>query len=185
MKYPIVLQDEIKDCGVSCILMLLKYYGGYVSKKNLIDMTKTSKNGTTAYHIKETLNTLGFKSTGIRCTLDEMNKDNMILPCIANVIIDKSYKHFIVIYEINYKKKYLIVGDPADKIKKIIFDKFKDIFNNVLIVSYPIKNLPKEVKTSKLKFIFHILKLNKKILTNIFILSIFITLFSINETVIK
>ena len=179
MKYPIVLQDEIKDCGVSCILMLLKYYGGYVSKKNLIDMTKTSKNGTTAYHIKETLNNLGFKSTGIRCTLDEMNKDNMILPCIANVIIDKSYKHFIVIYEINYKKKYLIVGDPADKIKKISFDKFKDIFNNVLIVSYPIKNLPKEVKTSKLKFIFHILKLNKKILTNIFILSIFITLFSI------
>ena len=61
MKYPIVLQDEIKDCGVSCILMLLKYYGGYVSKKNLIDMTKTSKNGTTAYHIKETLNNLGFK----------------------------------------------------------------------------------------------------------------------------
>jgi ABC-type bacteriocin/lantibiotic exporter with double-glycine peptidase domain len=54
--------------------MLLKYYGGYVSKKNLTDMTKTNKNGTTAYHIKETLNNLGFSSTGIRRTLDEMNK---------------------------------------------------------------------------------------------------------------
>ena len=74
-------------------------------------MTKTNKNGTTAYHIKETLNNLGFKSTGIRRTLDDMNSDNMILPCIASVIIDKSYKHFIVIYEINYKKKYLGIGD--------------------------------------------------------------------------
>lgn len=179
MKYPIVLQDEIKDCGVSCILMLLKYYGGYVLKKNLIDMTKTNKNGTTAYHIKEALKELGFKSNGIRCTLDEMNSDNMILPCIASVIIDKSYKHFIVIYEINYKKKYLIIGDPADKVKKISFDKFKEIFNNVIIIAYPLKKVPKEVKSSKIKFIFHILKLNKKILINIFILSIFITLLSI------
>ena len=178
-KYPIVLQDEIKDCGVSCALMLIMYYGGYVSKKKLIEMTKTNKNGTTLYHIKETLNNIGFESKGIRCTLDEMNKDNLILPCIANVIIDKSYKHFIVIYEINFKKKYLIIGDPADKIKKISFDKFKEIFNNILLYAYPLKSISKEVKTSKLKFISHILKLNKKILINIFILSIFITLLSI------
>lgn len=159
--------------------MMLKYYGGYVSKKNLTDMTKTNKNGTTAYHIKETLNNLGFSSTGIRRTLDEMNKDNMILPCIASVIIDKSYKHFIVIYEINYKKKYLIIGDPADKIKKISFKDFNNIFNNVLIISYPIKNIPKESKKSIISFIINILINNKKNLTNIFILSIFITLFSI------
>ena len=159
--------------------MLLKYYGGYVSKKNLIDMTKTNKNGTTAYHIKETLNNLGFKSIGIRRALDEMNSDNMILPCIASVIIDKSYKHFIVIYEINYKKKYLIIGDPADKIKKISFNDFNNIFNNILIISYPIKNIPKESKKSIISFIINILKNNKKNLTNIFILSIFITLFSI------
>ena len=178
-KYPIVLQDEIKDCGVSCILMLLKYYGGYVSKKKLIDMTKTNKSGTTAYHIKETLNNLGFKSTGIRRTLDEMNKENMILPCIANVIIDKSYKHFIVIYEIDYKKQYLVIGDPADKIKKISFKDFNNIFNNVLIISYPIKSIPKESKISIISFILNILKSNRKNLTNIFILSIFITLFSI------
>lgn len=142
-------------------------------------MTKTNKNGTTAYHIKETLNNLGFSCKGVRCTLDEIGKDNMILPCIANVIIDKSYKHFIVIYEIDFKKKYLIIGDPADKIKKISFDKFNEIFNNVFLYAYPIKNIPKEIKTSKIKFIIHILKLNKKILTNIFILSIFITFLSI------
>ena len=30
-KYPFVKQEEQKDCASSCILMILKYYGAYVS----------------------------------------------------------------------------------------------------------------------------------------------------------
>ena len=178
-KYPIVVQDEIKDCGVSCIQMTIKYYGGYVKKSNLLEMTKTNKKGTTAYNIKNTLINLGFEAKGIKCNLSDINKDNIILPCIANVIIDNSYKHFIVIYEINFKKKYLVIGDPADKIKKMSFESFNKIFNNVLITFFPVKTLPIEKDISQIKFIFNLLTPYKKTLFNIFILSIFITLFSI------
>ena len=178
-KYPIVLQDEIKDCGVSCIQMIIEFYGGYVKKSNLLEMTKTSKKGTTAYNIKNTLINLGFETKGIRCNLNDINKDNIVLPCIASVTIDNSYKHFIVIYEINFKKKYLVIGDPADKIKKISFENFNKIFNNVLITFFPIKTLPIEKDISQIKFIFNLLTPYKKILINIFILSIFITIFSI------
>jgi len=178
-KYPIVLQDEIKDCGVSCIQMILKYYGGYVKKTNLLEMTKTSKKGTTAFNIKDTLINLGFDCKGVKCDLKGINKDNIVLPCIASVTVDKSYKHFIVIYEINYKKKYLIIGDPADKVKKIKYEDFIKIFNNILLLFYPIKTLTIEKGTSQTSFIFNLLKPHKKTLLNIFILSIFITLFSI------
>ena len=178
-KYPIVLQDEIKDCGVSCIQMIIKYYGGYVKKSNLLELTKTSKKGTTAYNIKNTLINLGFDCKGIKCKLSDINKDNIVLPCIASVVIDNSYKHFIVIYEINFKKKYLVIGDPADKIKKMSFESFNKIFNNVLLSFFPVKALPIEEDKSQIKFIFNLLKPQKKILFNIFILSIFITLFSI------
>jgi len=178
-KYPIVMQDEIKDCGVSCIQMIIKYYGGYVKKSNLLEMTKTNKKGTTAYNIKETLINLGFNVKGIKCNLSDINKDNIVLPCIASVTIDNSYKHFIVIYEINFKKKYLVIGDPADKVKKISYEEFEKIFNNVLIVFFPIKTLPIEKDISQINFIFKLLKPYKNILFNIFILSIFITLFSI------
>ena len=181
-KYPIVLQDEIKDCGVSCIQMIIKYYGGYIKKSNLLEMTKTSKKGTTAFNIKETLINLGFDAKGIKCDLKDINKDNIVLPCIANVTVDNSYKHFIVIYEINFKKKYLIIGDPADKVRKINYKEFIKIFNNVLIVFFPIKTLQKEEDVSKINFIFSLLKPHKKTLINIFILSIFITLFSILTT---
>ena len=159
--------------------MIINYYGGYVKKNTLLEMTKTNKQGTTAYHLKETLINLGFEAKGISCKLDDINKDNIILPCIASVIIDNSYKHFIVIYEINFKKKYLIIGDPADKIKKVTYEEFDKIFNGVLIIFFPIKTLPVSKEISQIKFIIHLLKSHKKILLNIFILSIFITVFSI------
>ena len=178
-KYEIVRQDEYKDCGVSCISMILKYYGGYVKKTTLLDMTKTNKNGTTALNIKNTLIELGFEVKGIKCKLKDITKDNIILPTIASVTIDNSYKHFIVIYEINFNKKYLIIGDPADKVKKVSFDSFNRIFNNILIVCYPVKNMPLEKNISLNNFIFQIIHPHKKILSNIFILSLFITVFSI------
>lgn len=157
--------------------MIIKYYGGHVRKNTLIDMTKTNKEGTTAYHLKETLINLGFESKGIRCELKDIS--NIQLPCIANVIIDKSYKHFVVIYEINFDKKYLIIGDPADKVKKMSFEQFNEIFNEVLITGYPIKNLPMEKDISLLKFVKNLITPFKKILLSIFILSIFITVLSI------
>lgn len=159
--------------------MIIKHYGGSVRKNTLIDMTKTNKEGTTAYHLKETLINLGFEAKGVKCNLEDITKTNITLPCIANVIIDKSYKHFIVIYEINFEKKYLIIGDPADKVKKISFDEFNKIFNKVLITCYPIKSLPIEKELSLFKFVKNLIKPCKRILLSIFILSIFITILSI------
>ncbi len=174
-----VVQDEMKDCGVCCLQMIIKYYGGYVNKETLLELTKTSKNGTTAYHIKEASISLGFEAKGISCKLDEINNKNIILPCIANVIIDDSYKHFVVIYEINLKRQYLIIGDPADKIKKVSYADFEEIYNDVLITLFPIKTLQVEKEISYFDFIYSLIKNHQKILLNIFILSIFITLFSI------
>lgn len=162
--------------------MVLSYYGGFVKKNNLLDLTKTTIKGTTAYHIKETLKTLGFESKGISCTLEDINKDNIILPCIASVTINESYKHFVVIYEINFNKKYLIIGDPADKVKKISYKEFDKIYNKVIITFFPTKTLPIDKNISSIKFITYLLKSHKTSFLNIFILSLFITLFSILTT---
>ena len=96
----------MKTCGVSCLEMIIKYYKGFVKQSTLLEMTKTNKDGTTAFHLNETLTKLGFNSKGVKCNLEDITKENIILPCIANVIINNSYKHFIVIYEINFKKKF-------------------------------------------------------------------------------
>ena len=178
-KYPFVLQDEEKDCGIACMQMIINYYGGHVNKDNLIFKSKTNRNGTTGYNIKETFISLGLDAKGIKCNLEDINSDNIILPCIANVIVDSKYKHYIVIYEINLTKGYILIADPADKIKKLTINQFKEIFNNVIIMCYPTRNLPYEKDISNLDFIFSIVKPYKQELKNIFILSLFITIFSI------
>jgi len=159
--------------------MIIKYYKGYINKNTLLEMTKTNKEGTTMFHLNETLLKLGFDSKGVKCNLEDITKENIILPSIANVTINNSYKHFIVIYEINFKKKYLVIADPNNKIMKMEFEEFRKIFNNSLLIFYPIKKIPIQRNLSLIKFIINLVKIHKKPLTNIFILSLFITLFSI------
>jgi len=179
-KYPYTKQEGIKDCGAACLSMIIKYYKGYLNLEELRDLTKTTKEGTTAYHMVEAAKKIGFDCKGVECNLKDINKNNIILPAIAFVTIDKSYNHFIVIYEINYRRKYLIIADPKDKIKKISFKDFLNIFNNVLIILYPIKTIPINNKiNNKYKFILKVLKDQKNLLKNLFILSILVTGFSI------
>ena len=127
--------------------MIIKYYRGYVSKEYLTELTKTNKCGTTAFHIVEAAKQLGFDSKGIKLDLNDLKK--YVLPCIAHVTINKSFNHYIVIYEINYEKEYLIIGDPAKKLEKISFKLFEEIWNNVIITFIPIKTIPILQKETK------------------------------------
>ena len=155
-KYPFTKQEGLKDCGPASLQMIIKYYKGYVSLDDLSVMMKTTKQGTTAYDLKEASEKLGFKVEPVKAKLEDITSDNIILPCIAHVIINKTYKHFIVIYKINFKNKTLIIADPQSKIKKISFKEFKKIYNNILIMLYPIKPIVRnnEVKLKDLLFSF-------------------------------
>ena len=138
-KYPFTKQDGIKDCGVASLQMIIKYYHGFINLEDLRNFTKTTKEGTTAYNIVNAANNIGFSAKGVKCEFKDINVNNVILPCIANITVDNSYLHFVVIYEINFKNKYLIIGDPADKLKRVSFDYFNLVFNKVLILLTPIK----------------------------------------------
>lgn len=179
-KYPHTKQEGIKDCGAASLSMIIKYYKGYYNLEYLRNLTKTSREGTTAYHLIEASKKIGFKSSGIKCSLMDVKKNNIVLPCIAHVTVDNSYNHFVVLYEINYDNNYVIVGDPKDKVKKISINEFDSIFNNILIVLYPLKKI--QINTQPVthyKFILSILNKNKILLFKLFILSIFTTFLSI------
>lgn len=151
-KYPFVKQEGIKDCGVACLLMIVRYYKGNLSIERLRDLTRTNKNGTSAYNLIYASNKIGFDAHGIKCELSDFK--NIILPCICHVVIDNSYKHFVVVYEVNFDKRYLVIADPALGIKKVSFDYFNEIWSGVVITLYPVSSIPysKDVKISE--FIF-------------------------------
>lgn len=178
-KYPFIKQDNIKDCGCACLGMIINFYGGNLPIDQIRDLTKTDKNGTTAFHIIEACKSIGFNAEGIKTSLEQLNKENLILPCIAHVVIDGKYKHFVVIYKIDFKNKKIIIADPSCSIKKITFSEFQKMWSGVLITLYPLKKLPLTQNISFIDFLLKIIKLHKTFVFNIIMLSIFITIFSV------
>lgn len=174
-----IKQEGFKDCGPSCLLNIIKYYKGYVDINDLKEMCKTDKSGTTAYHLIEASKKLGFESYGIRCNLNGLKKENVILPCIAHVIINNSYNHYVVIEKIDFKKKKLLINDPIGKHKYCSYEEFNKIFNNILIYLYPIKKIINTPNNSCIKFFQEIIKSSTNQLVQVVIISIFITIFSI------
>ena len=138
----------------------------------LEELLKITKNGTTAYHIVKTLEYLGFKAYGIKQnTIEKTNQ-----PFIANVTVNSSYKHFIVVYKA--EEKYLLIADPANKIKKISYNDFYNISSGVIIKMYPNKIIINE-KPKTIKNILSLINLNKKETLKIGFISIIITILSI------
>lgn len=174
-----IKQEGFKDCGPSCLLNIIRQYKGNIDINDLKEMCKTDKTGTTAYHLIEASKKLGFESYGIRCNLKDLKKENVILPCIAHVIINNSYNHYVVIEKIDFKKKKILINDPMGTLKYWSFIEFEKIFNNILIYLYPIKKIINTPNNSFINFILEIIKSSTKQLIQVIIISIFITMFSI------
>ena len=179
MKYPFEKQIDLKDCGVCCLLMLVRYYGGGVSKEYLRKLTNTTKEGVTAYSLIEGAKILGFSGYGVKGNINSMKKTD--LPCIAHVILNKSYQHFIVIYKIDYKNNSLVIADPSkNKISKISYQEFQKISTNQFILLKPQKKIMYIEKNTILKdLIIQFLISSKRQIIVIILFSFLITSFNI------
>ena len=175
-KYPYVRQIGIKDCGVSCLKMVLQFYGGNESLEKLREYTNTTKEGTSAFDLIKGAKKVGLDAAGYQATIDQIKSNQ--LPVIAYTIINQTYQHYMVIYEIT--KKWILVGDPATKLKKMKYSEFQDIYQNVILVFEPLTLLPYHEESSFLKKkITEIMKSQKKYFLLLAILTIIVTLCSI------
>ncbi len=99
--------------------------------------------------------------------LENINVNN--LPCIVHFIVNKNYKHFVVLYEINHKKKKVTIMDPAKGKVTIKFSEFNLLTSNNYLFLKPIKKLPimhkKNILTKNIK-----INLKRNKLTYIFII---------------
>lgn len=168
----IVIQDGAKDCGASCLLSIIRYYGGNISKEKLIDMTKTTKDGTTFFGISSAAESLGLTTKSYK--VDDIDKIKKIIPPILCQINNNGYNHFIVIYKIY--NNHLLIMDPS-KGKEVIdlFD-FNNIWTGYIMLFE--KNLPLiNNKENKIfgKIIKEVIIKNKGNILFITILSLIIT----------
>lgn len=179
-KYPIVLQEDSKDCGAACLLMIMKYYHGNIPYEELKEQLKVSKSGIAANQIVEVAQNLGFESEGVKTDVSKIQEGLVILPCIAHVLLNESYYHYVVLFEINIKKGYFLVGDPAKGISKIPISKFEQIWTGILLTLIPKKTITYIESNHLLQNHFlELVKMEKKPFVSIVFLSIVITVASV------
>jgi len=179
-RHPVVLQEDHKDCGAACLSMIIEHYHGYIPYEELKDSLGVSKDGVSAARIIEVAKKCGFEAKGVEGSFEEFQREAILLPCIAHVLLEKSYYHYLVIYELHIKKKYLIVGDPAKGIYKMSFEKFEQIWQHVILTFYPKIPIVYKKPNHILKEQFlTLLKNEKKPFFTMICLSIIVTIFSI------
>lgn len=141
-----VRQSGAKDCGVSCLLMIIRYYGGNVPREYLREMTHTSKEGVSAYDLIETASKLGFDAKGLKGDVSLLKQRD--LPIIAHVVLEKNYQHFVVITKLDFKKQKITILDPARGTRNIHRKDFEKITTNHFLYLKPNKPLP-NIRTKK------------------------------------
>ena len=173
-----ILQDDIKDCGVSSLLSIIKYYGGYVSKECLREMTKTTKDGVSALNLLRCARELGFEGYGIKGKLKNIKAD--LLPVICHVKIDKKYNHFVVLYKIDLKKNRVLIMDPAKGYIYLNFSEFQNISTGYFLLMKPKQLIPLIKENNQVTTIIKSVFIRyKSVLVSILFMSIVYTLLNI------
>lgn len=171
----IVLQDGAKDCGAACLRSIIQYYGGNVTLERLIELTKTTKEGTTFYNLKEASEEIGLATRSYR--VDDIEKIKEInIPFICQ-ITKNNYTHFIVVYKIKDNK--LLIMDPSIGKQSIdIFD-FNNIWTgNIMLFEKVSTLLLEEDPNITNRLIKEVLKNNKGNIIFVMILSLISTILS-------
>lgn len=109
-KFPFYKQLDGMDCGPTCLRMIAKHYGKSFSVQQLRERSFIQRTGVNLLGISEAAASIGFRTTGIRTTIDRL-KEQSKLPCILHW----NQEHFVVLYRIEQRKgkTYFYIADPA------------------------------------------------------------------------
>ena len=172
----IVMQEDKNDCGASCLLSIIRFYGGDASKERIVEELKTTKDGTNFYSLKNAAYKYGLTAKAfIVEDIEKIKKINS--PFIAQVKKDIGM-HFIVVYHIEDNKVTLM--DPTiGKVRMDLFE-FSSMWKGYIMVFEKVFNTPIYVKNKSLNnIIISSLFKNKGMIVSLIILSIIFTILSL------
>lgn len=188
VKYYCVKQHDMTDCGAACLSTISKQYGFKTTITRIREIAGTDKQGTNACGIIKAAEQLGFTAKGVKGDKKAFFSE-FPLPCMAHMIVDGSLLHYVVIHKITKKK--IIIADPAKGIVKLSPEEFFGekteegkpsayAWSGVLVLMVPDHTFKRGDETQGLfQRFFHLLIPQKRLILNIFIASLLITVLGI------
>lgn len=175
-----VPQVDMMDCGVAALASISRYYGSDYSLAHLRELTKTTKEGTTALGLVQAAKKMGFETRAIQADMSLFEIKDISYPFIVHVAKDGRLQHYYVVYK--NKKNHLIIGDPDPSVRITRMSKkgFEKEWTGVALFFAPEPSYKpyKDKKNGLLAFVPLIFK-QRSLITNIVLASFLVTLINI------
>ncbi|NPD91294.1 peptidase domain-containing ABC transporter [Xylanibacter muris] len=116
-KFPFCHQHDAMQCGLTCLMMICRYYGSFYDYDELEELCVATRNGVSMLDISEAATKIGYHTVCGR--IPAANLKSMPLPCILHW----KQNHFVVLYRIHRGKYY--IADPAKGLLKYKEEEFR------------------------------------------------------------
>ncbi|MFK7772636.1 MAG: cysteine peptidase family C39 domain-containing protein [Saprospiraceae bacterium] len=107
-QFPFHRQLGELDCGVTCLKMIIDYFGKPISFEQLQNFLPIHDEGVSLKDISDAASEIGLKTMGIKVPYKRLVEE-IPTPCIAFW----KQQHFVVIYHVN--DEYVWIADPATR----------------------------------------------------------------------
>ncbi|HGB5310421.1 TPA: peptidase domain-containing ABC transporter [Salmonella enterica subsp. enterica serovar Poona] len=131
-KTPVVIQNEISECGLACISMILGHYDNNYTLQELRNKYSSSLKGMTLKDIMDVLDSFKLKTRAVSLELHEVHE--LKTPCILHW----DMSHFVVLTKSG--KNTFWINDPATGRKKISVSSLSRHFTGVALEIYQTKD---------------------------------------------
>lgn len=141
-------QQEETDCGVACLLSVLRYFGGNASLNQLRDWSGTSISGTSLLGLYEAAQKVGIKAEGFEAEIEHLQE--LTTPAILHVVKEQLLPHYVVCYAYDKAKDVFLISDPAEiAIKSYTPDELAEIWQTkTLLLVEPTDAIVKQANTN-------------------------------------
>ncbi|NJK82670.1 MAG: peptidase domain-containing ABC transporter [Saprospiraceae bacterium] len=132
-----VFQQEQSDCGVACLLMLTRYYGGNNTLEKIRASSGTSTEGTTLLGMYQAAQALGFKAEGCKADIAALISHGK--PLILHLTLEQGLQHYVVVCPPSSQHEAVfLIADPAKGVYQLsgeALEKFNGFPKKCLILS--------------------------------------------------
>jgi len=118
IKHSVCLQHDSSDCGVACLLSVIKFFGGEETFDNLRELSGTNVQGTTLLGLHDAALSKGLAPVSLKGDIKYLK--NIEAPHIIHITTDTNLLHYVVVW--GYSEDAFFITDPA-----VGFTKWSDL----------------------------------------------------------
>ncbi len=128
-QFPLVLQDEIAECGLACLAMILRHFGKCVTLEEMRSQADRYESGMTLRALVDLARAHGLQATPYRIELEGLRELR------TPAILHWEMSHYVVMVEA--RRRGLLVHDPARGARQLSWNEVSKRFTGVAVAVEP------------------------------------------------